>query len=128
MMTRTALPVSWLGLPGKHDRGGDDVLQERLDRIRRSSDSIRVRAQAFLGIGRDTVLRLVASARSIDHGELHGSDPIASRHVDGLITRARPDIAAITGEPLLFKGDDFGRTDLTPAIMAPLQGDARDDA
>ena len=25
-------------------------------------------------------------------------------------------LATVTGEPLLFKGDDFGHTDLTPAV------------
>ena len=27
-------------------------------------------------------------------------------------------LAKVTGEPLLFKGDDFGHTDLTPAVRA----------
>jgi ribonuclease VapC len=33
-------------------------------------------------------------------------------------------LAKATGEPLLFKGDDFGRTDITPASTIPTQGHA----
>ena len=91
-------------------------------------------------------------------------DPIASRHVDHLVTRARLTIAAVTHEqaliaraayrdfgkgsghparldfgdcfayalaksadkPLLFKGDDFGRTDVVPAATVPRQGGGDD--
>ena len=82
-------------------------------------------------------------------------DPIASRHVDGLFTKARLVIEPVTadqadiaraayrdfgkgsrhpaqlnfgdcfayalaksaGEPLLFKGEDFSRTDIVPAVI-----------
>jgi ribonuclease VapC len=83
-------------------------------------------------------------------------DPIASRHVDDLFTKARLVIEPVTadqadiaraayrdfgkgsrhpaqlnfgdcfayalaksaGEPLLFKGEDFSRTDIVPAVIA----------
>jgi ribonuclease VapC len=33
-------------------------------------------------------------------------------------------LAKSTGEPLLFKGNDFGHTDITPALSAPPDGDS----
>ncbi|MGH8887228.1 MAG: type II toxin-antitoxin system VapB family antitoxin [Egibacteraceae bacterium] len=46
------------------------AVRERLERIRRTPDHVRSRAQLLLAIGRDTAPRLTTAGRTLDHGEL----------------------------------------------------------
>jgi antitoxin VapB len=46
------------------------AVRERLERLRRTPDHARSRAQLLLAIGRDTAPRLTAASRTLDHGEL----------------------------------------------------------
>lgn len=75
------------------------------------------RVEEFLADGRIEIVDVTAGqarvARSAHRDYGRGSGNPARLNFGDCFAYA---LAKVTGEPLLFKGDDFGHTDLTPAV------------
>ena len=100
-MSAATLVELYVVIDGKRD----PVRSARLDELLQRSDVeiIDVTAeQAY-----------IARAAHRDYGK--GSGHPARLNFGDCFSYA---LAKVTGEPLLFKGDDFGHTDLTPAVRA----------
>jgi antitoxin VapB len=106
------------------------AVRERLDRVRHQREAGL--ADRLLAIGADTAPRLREPFRSADHGDLlydqhglpardayrdfgKGSGHKASLNFGDCFAYA---LAKTAGQALLSKGNDFGHTDITPALPA----------
>ena len=100
-MSAATLVELYVVIDGKRD----PVRSARLDELLRRSDVEIVDVTAEQAY--------IARAAHRDYGK--GSGHPARLNFGDCFSYA---LAKVTGEPLLFKGDDFGHTDLTPAVRA----------
>jgi ribonuclease VapC len=112
------------------------ALKERLARERNTEERLQERMAVLTAIGRDVAERLGPEWRAIDitHARIRiepvdeaqavvarqafrdygkGSGHPAKLNFGDCFSYA---LASVTGQPLLFKGDDFGHTDITSAV------------
>ncbi|QOR71848.1 type II toxin-antitoxin system VapC family toxin [Ruania alkalisoli] len=98
--------ANYLELAIVTDRIGDPVLGRRLDEVLDTLDITVV----------DVTAEDAKTARQAARDYGRGSGHPARLNFGDCFSYA---LAARTGEPLLFKGDDFSRTDLRPAAPLP---------
>lgn len=102
-MRRRMSAASYVEVGAVIDRAGDPVASRRVDQLL---------AAAGIEIEPVTVEQAqIAREAYRDFGK--GSGHPAGLNYGDCFSYA---LAKVTGEPLLFKGDDFGRTDVEPAL------------